>query len=73
MKDQVIAELKKNVGPVDLFVYSLASPRRTHPTTGISYRSTLKPIGASYTNKTLDFNSGVVSEVTLDPASPEEV
>jgi len=73
MKDQVIAELKKNMGPVDLFVYSLASPRRTHPVTGVSYRSTLKPIGAPYTNKTLDFNTGVVSEVTLEPATPEEV
>jgi enoyl-[acyl-carrier protein] reductase/trans-2-enoyl-CoA reductase (NAD+) len=41
--------------------------------TGIQYRSTLKPIGAPYTNKTLDFNSGVVSEVTLDAATPEEV
>lgn len=73
MKDQVVEALKKHMGPVDLFVYSLASPRRTHPATGIAYRSTLKPIGASYTNKTLDFNTGVVSEVTLDPATPEEV
>ncbi len=73
MKDEVIEILKKDLGPVDLFVYSLAAPRRTHPVTGATYRSTLKPIGASYTNKTLDFNTGVVSEVTLDPASPEEV
>lgn len=73
MKDEVIAALKKDLGPVDLFVYSLAAPRRTHPVTGIAYRSTLKPIGAPYTNKTLDFNTGVVSEVTLVPATPEEV
>jgi enoyl-[acyl-carrier protein] reductase/trans-2-enoyl-CoA reductase (NAD+) len=70
---EVVALLKNELGPVDLFVYSLAAPRRTNPATGISYRSTLKPIGAPYTNKTLDFNTGVVSEVTLDPASPEEV
>jgi hypothetical protein len=73
MKAEVVALLKKELGPVDLFVYSLAAPRRTHPVTGIQYRSTLKPIGAPYTNKTLDFNSGVVSEVTLDAATPEEV
>jgi enoyl-[acyl-carrier protein] reductase/trans-2-enoyl-CoA reductase (NAD+) len=73
MKAEVVDLLKKEVGPVDLFVYSLAAPRRTHPVTGVSYRSTLKPIGKPYTNKTLDFNTGVVSEVTLDPASPEEV
>lgn len=73
LKAEVVALLKAELGPVDLFVYSLAAPRRTNPATGISYRSTLKPIGAPYTNKTLDFNSGVVSEVTLDPATPEEV
>ncbi len=73
LKAEVVEILKKELGPVDLFVYSLAAPRRTNPATGISYRSTLKPIGAPYTNKTLDFNTGVVSEVTLDAASPEEV
>jgi enoyl-[acyl-carrier protein] reductase/trans-2-enoyl-CoA reductase (NAD+) len=65
--------LKAGLAPLDLFVYSLAAPRRTHPVTGIQYRSTLKPIGASYTNKTLDFNTGVVSEVTLEPATPDDV
>jgi enoyl-[acyl-carrier protein] reductase/trans-2-enoyl-CoA reductase (NAD+) len=73
IKAEVVALLKNELGPVDLFVYSLASPRRTHPVTGISYRSTLKPIGSPYTNKTLDFNTGVVSEVTLEAATPEEV
>lgn len=73
LKAEVVALLKNELGPVDLFVYSLAAPRRTNPVTGISYRSTLKPIGSPYTNKTLDFNTGVVSEVTLDAATPEEV
>jgi enoyl-[acyl-carrier protein] reductase/trans-2-enoyl-CoA reductase (NAD+) len=73
MKAEVVALLKNELGPVDLFIYSLAAPRRTNPVTGISYRSTLKPIGSPYTNKTLDFNTGVVSEVTLEAASPEEV
>lgn len=73
MKEDVAAELKKNLGPVDLFIYSLAAPRRTHPVTGETYRSVLKPIVAPYTNKTLDFNTGVVSDVTLETATPEEV
>ena len=30
MKAEVVKELKQNLGPVDLFVYSLAAPRRTH-------------------------------------------
>ncbi len=72
VKTETIQALRE-LGPVDLFIYSLAAPRRTHPVTGAVYRSTLKPIGASYTNKTLDFNTGVVSPVTLDAATPEEV
>jgi len=33
----------------------------------------LKPIGKSYTNKTLDFNTGVVTTITLEAATQEEV
>jgi enoyl-[acyl-carrier protein] reductase/trans-2-enoyl-CoA reductase (NAD+) len=73
IKAEVVAALKSELGPVDLFVYSLAAPRRVHPVTGEVYRSVLKPIVAPYTNKTLDFNSGVVSDVTLETATPEEV
>jgi enoyl-[acyl-carrier protein] reductase/trans-2-enoyl-CoA reductase (NAD+) len=72
LKDQAVALLKE-IGPVDLVVYSLAAPRRTDPKTGEVYKSVLKPIGRSYTNKTLDFNTGAVTEVTLEPASEEEV
>ena len=73
LKTQAIAILKNELGPVDLIVYSLASPRRTHPKTGVVYKSVLKPIGAPYTNKTLDFNNGAVTTITLEPATPEEV
>ncbi len=73
MKTEALKILKEELGPVDLFIYSLASPRREHPDTGVVYRSTLKPIGGSYTNKTLDFNTGIVSEITLDPSTPEDV
>ncbi|HLP40917.1 MAG TPA: enoyl-ACP reductase FabV [Fibrobacteria bacterium] len=73
LKTETLDILAKDLGAVDLVVYSLAAPRRTHPRTGAVHKSTLKPIGASYTNKTLDFNTGVVSNVTLDPATPEEI
>jgi len=71
-KNQAVALLKE-IGPVDLVVYSLAAPRRVDPKTGEVYKSTLKPIGQSYTNKTLDFNTGAVTQVTLEAASEEEV
>jgi enoyl-[acyl-carrier protein] reductase / trans-2-enoyl-CoA reductase (NAD+) len=73
LKAETLGLVKQDLGQVDLVVYSLAAPRRTHPKTGVVHKSTLKPIGAPYTNKTLDFNTGVVSNVTLEPASPEEV
>lgn len=68
MKRQAIEIIKRDLGQVDLVVYSLASPRRTHPKTGVVHKSTLQPIGAPYTNKTVDTDKGIVSEVTIQPA-----
>lgn len=73
IKQQVIAAIKADLGQIDLVVYSLAAPRRTHPKTGAVHKSCLKPIGAPYTNKTVDTDKGVVSEVTIDPATQEEI
>ncbi len=73
IKQEVIAALKAEVGPVDLIVYSLASPRRTHPKTGVVHKSVLKPVGTSYTNKTVDTDKGIVSEVTIEPANEAEI
>ncbi|WP_010250230.1 enoyl-ACP reductase FabV [Myroides injenensis] len=72
IKKQVIDLIKEDLGQVDLVVYSLASPRRTHPKTGVAYSSVLKPIGEPFSNKTVDFHSGVVSEITIDPITSQE-
>jgi enoyl-[acyl-carrier protein] reductase/trans-2-enoyl-CoA reductase (NAD+) len=72
-KSAVIEQIKKDLGKVDLVVYSLASPRRTDPNTGITYSSTLKPIGESYTAKNLNTDTEVVSEITVEPANDEEI
>lgn len=73
MKEEVIAAIKADLGQVDCVVYSLASPRRTHPKTGEVFKSVLKPIGASYTNKTLNTTTGVVHDITIEPASDDEI
>ena len=73
IKTEVIEAIKADLGKVDLVVYSLASPRRTHPKTGEVYKSVLKPIGEVYTNKNLNTTSGVVNEVTIDPAEGDDV
>ncbi|HMU96216.1 MAG TPA: trans-2-enoyl-CoA reductase family protein [Elusimicrobiota bacterium] len=73
LKAQTVAALKKDFGPVDLVVYSLASPRRTHPREGVVFTSALKPIGRAYTSKTVNFQNGQMSEVTLDPATVADI
>ncbi len=73
IKQQTLELIKRDLGPVDLVVYSLASPRRTHPDTGVVHKSVLKPIGAPYTNKTVDTDNGVVSDITIEPATETEV
>ncbi len=74
MKTEVIEAIKKDLGQVDCVIYSLASPRRTHPKTGEVFKSVLKPIGSSsYTNKNLNTGTGVVNEVTIEPANDDEI
>jgi len=68
IKKQALETIARDLGQVDLVVYSLASPRRQHPRTGAVHKSTLQPIGAPYTNKTVDTDKGIVSEVTIPPA-----
>jgi enoyl-[acyl-carrier protein] reductase/trans-2-enoyl-CoA reductase (NAD+) len=73
VKQQAIDMIKADLGQVDLVIYSLASPVRTDPKTGVTYRSVLKPIGGKYTNKTVDFHTGKVSEVSIEPANQDEI
>ena len=73
IKAQTIETIKADLGQVDLVVYSLASPRRTDPKTGETYKSVLKPIGESFTNRTLDTDKDLVTEVTIEPAKGDDV
>jgi enoyl-[acyl-carrier protein] reductase/trans-2-enoyl-CoA reductase (NAD+) len=73
IKTEVIAAIKADLGQVDTVIYSLASPRRTHPKTGEVFKSVLKPIGEVYTNKNLNTTTGVVNEISIDPAEGDDV
>ncbi|WP_444923370.1 enoyl-ACP reductase FabV [Microbulbifer sp. DLAB2-AF] len=73
VKAQAVEMIKEDLGQVDLVVYSLASPRRTDPKTGELYSSVLKPIGESYTAKNLNTDKLEISDITVDPASEEEI
>ena len=73
LKADVLAAIKADLGQVDLVVYSLASPRRTHPRTGVTHKSVLKPVGQTYSNKTVDTDKGLVSTITIEPANEAEI
>ena len=73
VKQQTIDMIKADLGQVDLVIYSLASPVRMHPETGVLHRSVLKPIGSTFTNKTVDFHTGIVTQVSIDPANQEDI
>ncbi len=73
VKQQAMDLIKNDLGQVDLVIYSLASPVRQHPETGVLHRSVLKPIGGVFSNKTVDFHTGKVSEVTIQPAEGDDI
>jgi enoyl-[acyl-carrier protein] reductase/trans-2-enoyl-CoA reductase (NAD+) len=73
VKNQAIELIKADLGQVDLVIYSLASPVRQHPTSGVLHRSTLKPIGGTFTNKTVDFHTGNVTQVSIEAANQEDI
>jgi len=72
IKTQVVAAIREHLGTVDLVVYSLASPVRTDPKTGIQYRSVLKPLGQDFTAKSIDPFKGEIKVSTVTPATEEE-
>ena len=73
VKRQAVDLVRRDVGKLDLVVYSLAAPRRVHPRTGEAFQAVLKAIGSSYRGKTVDFTSGAVTEVIIEAADEEEI
>jgi len=73
VKERAIEVIKRDLGKVDLVVYSRAAPRRTHPRTGAVFASTLNPVGKSVALRTIDTDKEVVKEVVLPPATQAEI
>jgi len=73
MKAQALEIIKRDMGPIDLVIYSLASPRRTDPVDGITYQSSLKPIGQSFTANNLDTDRKLIKSITIEPAKEEDI
>lgn len=72
-KEQTAKLIRQDFKKIDLIVYSLATPRRTHPLTGKVYSSVLKPTIQAFSGKTVDVFRGEVKNVIIDPASYEEM
>jgi enoyl-[acyl-carrier protein] reductase / trans-2-enoyl-CoA reductase (NAD+) len=72
-KRQAIEIVRRELAPLDLIIYSLASPKRVHPRTATVHSSVLKPIGHPYSNRTIELDSEKVVEVTLAPANEKEI
>lgn len=73
IKKRTAELIRQDLKKIDLIIYSVASPRRTHPDTGQVYSSTLKPIGQAFVSKTVDAFRGEVKDVTILPATEEDV
>lgn len=73
IKAKTIDLIRTELGQIDLVVYSVASPRRTHPKTGETFASVIKPLGGTYTNKTVNFHSGEVTQAVIEPATEDEL
>lgn len=73
IKAQTIETIKQDLGKIDLVIYSLASPRRTDPDSGVAYMSTLKPVGDPVVSKTFNTSKKEVHEISLESASQEEI
>ncbi|MDF3833970.1 enoyl-ACP reductase FabV [Cupriavidus basilensis] len=73
IKQKTIDVIRQDLGQVDLVVYSLAAPRRTHPKTGEVFNSTLKPIGKAVSLRGLDTDKEIVKESVLEPATQSEI
>ncbi|GKU79943.1 enoyl-ACP reductase FabV [Paenibacillus sp. L3-i20] len=73
IKAKTIDLIRTELGQIDLVIYSVASPRRTHPKTGEVFSSVIKPLGGTYTNKTVNFHNGEVTTATIEPATEDEL
>jgi enoyl-[acyl-carrier protein] reductase/trans-2-enoyl-CoA reductase (NAD+) len=73
IKVQTLKLIKEDLGQIDLLIYSLASPVRTHPDTGERFKSVLKPIGSTFTDNTVDFHTGEVKEISIEPSSGDDI
>jgi len=73
IKRDTLARLAQAGAKLDCVVYSLASPKRTDPKTGIGYNSALKPIGAPFRSRSINLGNDQVNPIEIGPATDAEI
>ncbi len=73
IKTQAAELIRRDLGKIDLIIYSLASPRRVHPISENVFSSVLKPIGQAFSGKTIDAFREEVKDVVIEPANNDEI
>lgn len=75
IKAETVAAVERTMPgeKLDMIIYSVAAPKRTDPRTGEVYSSVLKPIGSAYTEKSVDFHTGTVTQASLEAATDDEI
>ncbi len=73
VREKAIELIREDMGQIDLVIYSLASPVRKMPDSGELKRSSLKPIGETYTATAIDTNKDTIIEASVEPATEQEV
>ena len=73
-RERAIECIRRDLGgPVDLVIYSLASPARRLPGGEAVAHTALKPIGAPYSGKTIDTDKDQLTDVRVPPATEQEI
>lgn len=72
MKARVVQAARDLGIKFDLVIYSLASPVRTDPETGVMYKSVIKPIGGAYRGRNVDMFTSALSFAEVQGATAEE-
>ncbi len=74
VKQQTISLIKKTFdGKIDVVIYSLASPRRTDPKTGITHNSVLKSTIGEISAPTLDLNKQTIVSGKMLEATKHDI
>jgi len=73
VRREVVEILRDRFGPLDLIVYSLASPRRKDPNSETVWSSVIKPIGTPHGGKHIELRSESVTLHDIDPATDDEI